>query len=143
MLALFAVTGDSFRACHGFDCPLNDFDHRHPLLSPPHLHLPGKDSTGLVAGHAYTLVSAKESSKGDRLVKLRNPWGSMEWTGDWSDTSPLWTEEMQVRTAVLWWWLIAVVGVGLVVGKCRGRWAVWRWLSGRCGCIQLSEKVTS
>lgn len=26
----------------------------------------------------------------------RNPWGSMEWTGDWSDNSPLWTEEMQV-----------------------------------------------
>jgi hypothetical protein len=57
----------------------------------------GKDSTGLVAGHAYTLVSAKQTSKGDRLVKLRNPWGSMEWTGDWSDSSPLWTEEMQVR----------------------------------------------
>jgi len=110
----------------------------------------GKDSTGLVAGHAYTLVAAKQTSKGDRLVKLRyaslffllcgciqtifmsaevrivkfssvqfpiyvlpsfisscllspshslvyrNPWGSMEWTGDWSDNSPLWTEEMQV-----------------------------------------------
>jgi hypothetical protein len=50
-----------------------------------------------VAGHAYTLVSAKQTSKGDRLVKLRNPWGSMEWTGDWSDSSPLWTEEMLVR----------------------------------------------
>ena len=22
--------------------------------------------------------------------------GSMEWSGDWSDTSPLWTKEMQV-----------------------------------------------
>jgi hypothetical protein len=32
---------------------------------------PGKDSTGLVAGHAYTLVAAKMTSKGDRLVKLR------------------------------------------------------------------------
>ena len=33
----------------------------------------GKDSTGLVAGHAYTLVAAKQTSKGDRLVKLRYP----------------------------------------------------------------------
>ena len=33
----------------------------------------GKDGTGLVAGHAYTLVAAKQTSKGDRLVKLRYP----------------------------------------------------------------------
>lgn len=51
---------------------------------------------GLVSGHAYTLIAAKQTSKGDRLVKLRNPWGETEWTGDWSDSSPLWTEQMQV-----------------------------------------------
>lgn len=63
---------------------------------------PGKDNTtGLVAGHAYTLIAAKESSKGIKLMKLRNPWGSMEWTGDWSDSSPLWTEEMQNEIEVL------------------------------------------
>jgi len=56
---------------------------------------PGKDGTGLVAGHAYTLITVKQSKKGHKLVKLRNPWGSLEWNGDWSDTSPLWTEEMQ------------------------------------------------
>eukprot|EP00597_Dinobryon_sp_UTEXLB2267_P012206 CAMPEP_0170120186 /NCGR_PEP_ID=MMETSP0020_2-20130122/14966_1 /TAXON_ID=98059 /ORGANISM="Dinobryon sp., Strain UTEXLB2267" /LENGTH=889 /DNA_ID=CAMNT_0010349949 /DNA_START=12 /DNA_END=2681 /DNA_ORIENTATION=- len=56
---------------------------------------PGKDSTGLVAGHAYTLLMVRQSSKGHQLVKLRNPWGSMEWSGDWSDSSPLWTKEMQ------------------------------------------------
>eukprot|EP00981_Chlorochromonas_danica_P000679 scaffold146_cov171-Ochromonas_danica.AAC.28 len=52
---------------------------------------------GLIAGHAYTLISVRTSSKGDRLLKLRNPWGSVEWTGDWSDTSPLWTAEMQAE----------------------------------------------
>lgn len=37
---------------------------------------PGKDvTTGLVAGHAYTLISVKKTSLGHRLVKLRNPWG--------------------------------------------------------------------
>lgn len=58
---------------------------------------PGKENTtGLVAGHAYTLIAVKMTSKGDKLMKLRNPWGNMEWTGDWSDKSPLWTQQMQV-----------------------------------------------
>jgi hypothetical protein len=26
---------------------------------------------------------------------LRNPWGSNEWTGEWSDNSPLWTDELR------------------------------------------------
>lgn len=49
---------------------------------------------GIVPGHAYTLLSAKQ--KGDiKLVKLRNPWGTYEWQGDWSDESDLWTPEMK------------------------------------------------
>eukprot|EP01038_Epipyxis_sp_PR26KG_P014549 gene14549-19531_t len=55
---------------------------------------PGKENyTGLVAGHAYSLISVKKLRNGTRLVQLRNPWGSMEWSGDWSDTSPLWSQE--------------------------------------------------
>lgn len=27
-----------------------------------------------------------------RLVKLRNPWGDKEWTGNFSDSSKLWDE---------------------------------------------------
>lgn len=52
---------------------------------------------GLVQGHAYTLISAKEKNdkvKNIRLLRLFNPWGRQEWTGDWSDHSPLWDKEL-------------------------------------------------
>ena len=37
----------------------------------------------------------------------RNPWGAMEWKGDWSDSSSKWTEEMQVSSSN--WMLIKIV----------------------------------
>ncbi len=52
------------------------------------------EMTGLVRGHAYTIVSAYEY-KEIKLLKLRNPWGSFEWTGDFSDKSKKWTEELK------------------------------------------------
>ena len=30
------------------------------------------------------------------LIQLRNPWGSREWQGDYSDSSALWTRELRV-----------------------------------------------
>ena len=42
---------------------------------------PMKDDSGLVSGHAYTLLAAKETSEGHKLVQLRNPWGNFEWQG--------------------------------------------------------------
>eukprot|EP00980_Cylindrotheca_fusiformis_P006908 scaffold1442_cov128-Cylindrotheca_fusiformis.AAC.29 len=56
---------------------------------------------GLVAGHAYSVISAMEvtetigglpkpNGKSFKLLKLRNPWGSYEWKGHWSDKSNLW-----------------------------------------------------
>lgn len=53
---------------------------------------------GLVDGHAYSLISAYEvtvNNKPVRLIKIRNPWGQKEWTGAWSDKSPLWTPELR------------------------------------------------
>merc|ERR1711865_761851 len=43
---------------------------------------------GVVAGHAYTIkdVQAVESNgETFHLLQLRNPWGSFEFKGDWSD----------------------------------------------------------
>lgn len=50
---------------------------------------------GLQPG-CFALVSAIEKEIGDEkiaLVKIRNPLGRGEWTGDWSDKSDKWTEE--------------------------------------------------
>mmetsp|Transcript_6708 Transcript_6708/g.11902 ORF Transcript_6708/g.11902 Transcript_6708/m.11902 type:complete len:793 (+) Transcript_6708:3340-5718(+) len=49
---------------------------------------------GLVPGHAYTVIAVKEAC-GFRLLNIRNPWGTFEWNGNWSDTSPLWTKKMR------------------------------------------------
>jgi hypothetical protein len=50
---------------------------------------------GLVAGHAYTLLCVNELENGTRLVKLRNPWSTSEWNGDWCDQdTKKWTKEI-------------------------------------------------
>ena len=51
---------------------------------------------GLVPGHAYTIILVKEAL-GHRLLNIRNPWGTFEWDGDWSDKSSLWTKEMKAE----------------------------------------------
>ncbi|XP_004418650.1 PREDICTED: calpain-14 [Ceratotherium simum simum] len=48
---------------------------------------------GLVGGHAYTLTGIREVTckhGPEYLVKLRNPWGKVEWKGAWSDSSSTW-----------------------------------------------------
>jgi hypothetical protein len=58
------------------------------------------DSVSLTSGHAYTILSTEEvdlKGKKIRLIKLRNPWGSCEWSGDWSDSSPLWPKEIKEK----------------------------------------------
>lgn len=49
-----------------------------------------RNNVGLVAGHAYTTLGAVEYN-GERLVKVRNPWGSERYKGPWSDQDPKWT----------------------------------------------------
>lgn len=49
------------------------------------------DKTGLLAGHAYSILDIvllppdENDPDEHRLIRIRNPWGTKEWTGAWSD----------------------------------------------------------
>ena len=65
--------------------------------------VPGKwediSSVGIVSSHAYSILSVHKIDHPDlgieRLVRLRNPWGKVEWSGDFSDDSDLWTDDLK------------------------------------------------
>lgn len=81
------------------------------------------ENYGLLNIHAYSLQDVKQSEDGKyRLIKLRNPWGGKyTWTGlfdfllivffsykiyyfflgEWSDDSPLWNENPNLRQELL------------------------------------------
>ncbi len=73
----------------------------------PHGRIEEKMSCGLVKGHAYGITKLNIMRIGDNkffqfisstaneklhMVRLRNPWGSNEWNGNWSDQSENWNK---------------------------------------------------
>ncbi|KAG5844111.1 hypothetical protein ANANG_G00158020 [Anguilla anguilla] len=59
----------------------------------------------LVKGHAYSITGVDEVTfKGNptKLVRIRNPWGEVEWTGPWSDNSKEWGSVDQAVRARLY-----------------------------------------
>jgi hypothetical protein len=69
------------------------------------------EKDGLVAGHAYSVIAAREVSeringlpkpggKSFKLLQLRNPWGTYEWKGKWSDKSKIWKKHPSIAKQV-------------------------------------------
>ncbi|KAF2966294.1 hypothetical protein GQX73_g7248 [Xylaria multiplex] len=55
------------------------------------------DRNGIREGHAYVVMDARTLKSGERLVKLRNPWGKIRkgvWEGPWSDGSKEWNQDV-------------------------------------------------
>ncbi|NXI53790.1 CAN14 protein, partial [Chloroceryle aenea] len=64
-----------------------------PSVSLPCIQTTKVLKNGLVAGHAYTVTGIRKVTcqyGPENLVRLRNPWGRIEWKGDWSDGSCKW-----------------------------------------------------
>ena len=61
------------------------------------------DSKGLVAGHAYSVLDARSFQAAEgriNLLHLRNPWGTFEWKGAWSDNAPEWGQYPNVKSLI-------------------------------------------
>ncbi|XP_061446375.1 calpain-5-like isoform X2 [Rhineura floridana] len=91
---------------------LKEAHSRSALISCSIRSLPGEGpeaqlSSGLVRGHAYGITAVRTvhlrrhnlfelfKVKKLQLIRLRNPWGTMEWNGAWSDKSPEWQQVSQ------------------------------------------------
>ncbi|XP_048474228.1 calpain-12 [Rhincodon typus] len=58
-----------------------------------HKEVEQDNGLGLMKSHAYAITGAdtvKYDGSSIKLLRLRNPWGHKEYTGPWSDRSPLW-----------------------------------------------------
>ena len=55
---------------------------------------------GIVQDHVYTILGVIETEDGDRLLRIRNPWGRETFTGetrdrDSNDEGSFWTQDLK------------------------------------------------
>lgn len=77
---------------------LKHWSEENYLVAASTREIPAENSiAGLVKEHAYSILRIVEYSNNTKILKVRNPWGVFEWTGDWSKTSPLWTGDLKKK----------------------------------------------
>jgi len=67
----------------------------HPMVVSCCATLSKSDAApdGLINNHAYSLLDVFDVH-GTKLAKLRNPWSTENYHGEWSDKDPRWTPEV-------------------------------------------------
>eukprot|EP00826_Nyctotherus_ovalis_P027742 TRINITY_DN2170_c0_g5_i6.p1 TRINITY_DN2170_c0_g5~~TRINITY_DN2170_c0_g5_i6.p1 ORF type:complete len:732 (+),score=188.21 TRINITY_DN2170_c0_g5_i6:115-2310(+) len=58
------------------------------------------EEMGLAGNFAYSILDVRSvdlKDSAEKIIQLRNPWGTKEWTGEWSDSSNIWTEELRAK----------------------------------------------
>jgi len=63
--------------------------------SDAHALMEDEGDSGIIKNHAYTILDVTEAG-GFHFVRVRNPWGKGEWTGDWSDRSTWWDDYPEI-----------------------------------------------
>ena len=56
-----------------------------------------RNEVGIPYSHAYSVLEAIELSTGDKIVAIRNPWGSETFNGTWGDKSTAWTDKLRIE----------------------------------------------
>ena len=88
---------NDFNEKEAWDFMKNAYDNNYLMIVASE-HEKNESKKGIVSGHCYSVLDlklVKLSDGTEKIVKLRNPWGHKEWTGDWSDESTKWTEELR------------------------------------------------
>lgn len=76
---------------------------------------------GLLNNHAYSILDLKQVD-GQRLVKLRNPWGSLVWSGKYSDGNDQSAESKEKGTFWISFEDLARYFEQIIVGKVQLGW---------------------
>lgn len=78
---------------------LLSYDQANYLMATQTTALNDEMPSGLVPGHAYSVLTALEV-EGVRLVRCRNPWAHTEWNGPWSDRCDEWSANPTIAEAL-------------------------------------------
>lgn len=54
-----------------------------------------RNSRGIVPSHAYSVIGAYEID-GEKILKLRNPWGKFEFKGDVNENNSMWKKQSNI-----------------------------------------------